>query len=54
MDKIVRRVVARILRDADQEMRIEGDLALIETVNEIGHITGYRSADICWMCWRLQ
>jgi hypothetical protein len=26
MDKIVRRVVARILRDADQEMRIEGDL----------------------------
>jgi hypothetical protein len=53
-DKIVKRVVEGILRDAGLEMDVEGDLALIETVNEIGRITGYRSADICWMCWLLQ
>ncbi len=53
-DKIVRSVVEGILRDASWETNVEGDLALIETVNELGRLTGYRSADICWMCWLLQ
>jgi len=50
-DKIVRRVVGKIFRDAGRELEANGDLELIETVKELGRATGYRSLDICWMCW---
>ena len=50
-DKIVRKVVGRIFQDARLEMEADGDLSLIETVKELGQATGYRSLDICWMCW---
>ncbi|HOV51486.1 MAG TPA: hypothetical protein PKV83_00980, partial [Methanothrix sp.] len=53
-DKIVRRVVERALREAGWEMNIDGDLALIDAVRHIGKASGYRSADICWMCWLIQ
>ena len=52
-DKIVRRVVGRIFRDAGRELEADGDLSLIETVKDLGQATGYRSLDICWMCWLL-
>ncbi len=35
------------------ELKADGDLSLIETVRELGQATGYRSLDICWMCWLL-
>lgn len=53
-DKIVRRVVERALREAGWEMNIDGDMALIDAVLHIGKASGYRSADICWMCWLIQ
>jgi hypothetical protein len=50
-DKIVRRVVESIYRYAGMEMKADNNLSLIEKVNELGQATGYRSLDICWMCW---
>jgi hypothetical protein len=50
-DKIVRRVVGSVCRDAGIEMKADNDLCLIEKVKELGQATGYRSLDICWMCW---
>jgi hypothetical protein len=50
-DKIVRRVVGSIFRDAGMEMKEYSDLELIEKVKELGQATGYRPLDICWMCW---
>lgn len=52
-DKIVRREVSALLREAGQELEGDGDLALIEAVCRIGRISGYRPAEICWMCWLL-
>jgi hypothetical protein len=53
-DKIVRRTIAGILQEAGLELEGDEDQALIEAVSRIGQITGYRSAEICWMCWLLQ
>jgi hypothetical protein len=52
-DKIVRREISALLQEAGRELKGDGDLALIEAVYRIGQITGYNSAEICWMCWLL-
>jgi len=53
-DKIVQRTISQIMREAGQEMKGDGGLALIETVDEIARITGRRPVEICWMCWLIQ
>jgi hypothetical protein len=53
-DKIVRRVIADIVFEADIPLPTAGDLELIETIDRIGAITGYRPIELCWMTWMIQ
>lgn len=53
-DKIVRRVIAELLRDAQVDLPVSGDLELIDTIDLIARNTGYRAIDLCWMTWMVQ
>ena len=53
-DKIVKRVVAKILKESNVDMPKADDLAFIETVHEISRKTKYRAIEICWMTWLIQ
>lgn len=53
-DKIVRRVIAAIISEASAALPTVGDVELIETIDRIGHITGYRPIELCWMTWMIQ
>ena len=53
-DKIVRRVIAGLLRDAQVDLPVSGDLELIDTIDLIARNTGYRAIDLCWMTWMVQ
>ncbi len=53
-DKIVRRVIADVVSRAGITLAINGDLELIETIDLIGKLTGYRPIELCWMTWMVQ
>ncbi len=53
-DKIVRRVISELLRDAQVELSVNGDVELIDTIDLIARETGYRAIDLCWMTWMVQ
>ncbi len=53
-DKIVRRVIADVLREADVVLPTAGDLELIYTIDHIAEATGYRPIELCWMTWMVQ
>ncbi|MBI5253459.1 MAG: hypothetical protein HY930_03565, partial [Euryarchaeota archaeon] len=52
-DKIVKRVINKILRDAGRKP-VGEDIAFIEAVHEISKETGYRAIELCWMTWLVQ
>ncbi len=53
-DKIVRRVVAQVVREAEAELPTEGDPELIDTIDRIAEVTGHRPIELCWMTWMVQ
>ena len=53
-DKIVRRVIARIVEEAVVPLTTEGDLELVDTIATIGRVTGHRPIELCWMTWMVQ
>lgn len=53
-DKIVRRVVQQILTEAGLDMPTEKDIELINTIEHMASISGYRPVEICWMTWLIQ
>lgn len=53
-DKIVRRVIKKILNKAEVDMPVENGIALVETIEKIARKTGYKSIEICWMTWLIQ
>jgi len=53
-DKIVKRVILRILEDAGMKIKIETDIEFVKFVHKIALITGYRPIELCWMTWLIQ
>ena len=53
-DKIVRRVVRQTLDESGVDMPVEKDLELINTIEYIARLSGYRPIEICWMTWMIQ
>lgn len=53
-DKIVRRVVAAIIAEAEANLPAAGDLELIDTIDRIAEVTGHRPIELCWMTWMVQ
>lgn len=53
-DKIVRKVVQKILTKAKVKMPTAGDIELVRTIDKMADISGYRSIEICWMTWLIQ
>ena len=53
-DKIVRRVIAQIAMEAAVALPTRGDLELVDTIALIGHVTGHRPIELCWMTWMVQ
>jgi len=53
-DKIVRRVVIRILDEAAVDLPTMGDLELIHSIDEIGRVSGQRPIELTWMTWMVQ
>ena len=53
-DKIVRRVMRQILDEAGVDMPTENDMELINTIERMARVSGYRSIEICWMTWLIQ
>ncbi len=53
-DKIVRRVIADVLTEADVALPTAGDLELVYTIDRIAESTGYRPIELCWMTWMVQ
>jgi len=53
-DKIVRRVIAAIVAEAQAGLPTTGDLELIATIDRIASVTSYRPIELCWMTWMVQ
>jgi hypothetical protein len=53
-DKIVRRVIAQMAAEAAVQLSTKGDLELVDTIALIGHVTGHRPVELCWMTWMVQ
>ena len=53
-DKIVRRVVRQILNEANVDLPTEKDMELINTIEQMAKLSGYKSTEICWMTWLIQ
>lgn len=53
-DKIVRRVVRQILDEAKVDMPTKNDMELINTIECMAMVSGYRPIEICWMTWLIQ
>lgn len=53
-DKIVRRVIRQVLREADLDLPVEGDLDLVDTITLLARSCGYRAVELCWMTWMVQ
>ena len=53
-DKIVRRVVRQILDESKLDMPTAKDLELVNTIDRMAELSGYRPIEICWMTWLIQ
>jgi len=53
-DKIVRRVVRQILDESKLDMPTAKDLELVNTIDRMAVLSGYRPIEICWMTWLIQ
>lgn len=53
-DKIVRRVVRQILDESKLDMPTVRDLELVNTIDRMAELSGYRPIEICWMTWLIQ
>lgn len=53
-DKIVRRVVRQILYESKLDMPTARDLELVNTIDRMAVLSGYRPVEICWMTWLIQ
>jgi len=53
-DKIVRRVIAAIVTEAEAGLPTAGDLELIDTIGRLAALTGHRPIELCWMTWMVQ
>ena len=53
-DKIVRRVVRQILDEAGVDMPTKNDMELINTIERMARVSGYRPIEMCWMPWLIQ
>jgi hypothetical protein len=53
-DKIVKRVIEKILRESNVDMPASNDVAFVERVHKIAERTGYRAIELCWMTWLIQ
>ncbi len=53
-DKIVRRVIAAIVSEAEVKLPTTDDIELIKTIDAISRISGYRPIELCWMTWMIQ
>jgi len=53
-DKIVRRVVRQILDESKLDMPTARDLELVNTIDRMAVLSGYRPIEICWMTWLIQ
>jgi len=53
-DKIVRRVVRQILYESKLAMPTARDLELVNTIDRMAVLSGYRPIEICWMTWLIQ
>jgi hypothetical protein len=53
-DKIVRRVVRQILDKAEVDMPTKSDMELINAIDRMAMVSGYRPIEICWMTWLIQ
>ena len=53
-DKIVRRVVRQVLDESKVDMPTEKDLELVDTIDRMAAVSGYRPVEICWMTWLIQ
>jgi hypothetical protein len=52
-DKIVKRVIAEMLSEANMEMPAT-DIEFVYLMDEIAAMTGYRAIELCWMTWLIQ
>jgi hypothetical protein len=53
-DKIVRRVIRQILKEAGLDMPTEKDMDLVRTIERLSQLSGYKPIEICWMTWLIQ
>jgi hypothetical protein len=53
-DKIVRRVIAAIVAEAEADLPTTGNLELIDTIDRVAELTGHRPIELCWMTWMVQ
>ncbi len=53
-DKIVRRVIARIVEEAVVPLPTKDDLELVDTIALIGRVTGQHPIELTWMTWMVQ
>ncbi len=53
-DKIVKRVIHGMLKEAGISIERINDIEFIKLVHEMGRITGYRPIELCWMTWLVQ
>ncbi len=53
-DKIVRRVIRQIVDESGAGMPVDGDMELVNTIEYMAGLSGYRPIEICWMTWMVQ
>ncbi|UOY10406.1 hypothetical protein [Methanonatronarchaeum sp. AMET6-2] len=53
-DGVVRQVIRDIVEEGGADLSVEGDFELIETIELLSEITGYREVEITWMTWLVQ
>ncbi len=53
-DKIVKRVIKRILEEAGEAVKFRSDEEFVREVQKIAEETGYKAIELCWMTWLVQ
>jgi hypothetical protein len=53
-DTIVRRVVERMLAEADVALPTAGDVELVRTIETVAEATDHRPIEVCWLTWLVE
>ena len=53
-DSIVRRVIERLLAEADVDLPTDGDVELVRTIGDIAAATDHRPIEVCWTTWLVE